>query len=256
MLKAAVSPSTWSAHKFLQNIFLFQLLTYNTCMSVNLPQPPKSETELISRARKLAGLTLNDIAKKFQQKIPSDSRHAKGWIGQLIEISLGATASSLAEPDFQQIGIELKTLPLTQSGNPKESTYVCTVPLTNLHEQDWASSWFKRKLQRVLWLPIEADKRIPLAERHIGNAIIWSPGETELMQLQQDWEELMELVCLGKLDQITSHMGRYLQIRPKGANSKSLTTTLDEEGNTIQTLPRGFYLRPEFTQHIIHSNYA
>lgn len=225
-------------------------------MSVSLPQAPKSEAELLTRARKLAGLTLNDIAKKFQQKIPSDTRYAKGWIGQLIETTLGATASSLAEPDFQQIGIELKTLPLTQNGKPKESTYVCTVPLTNLHEQNWASSWFKRKLQRVLWLPIEADKRIPLAERHIGNAIMWSPSESEITQLQQDWEELMELVCLGKLDQITSHMGRYLQIRPKGANSKSLTTTLDEEGKTIQTLPRGFYLRPEFTQRIIQTNYA
>lgn len=218
--------------------------------------PPTSEDELLNRARQLAGLTLANLAVKFNQAIPLDSRHAKGWIGQLIETTLGATASSLAEPDFQLIGIELKTLPLTASGRPKESTYVCTVPLTNLHEQEWSTSWLKRKLQRVLWLPIEADKKIPLASRHIGNAILWSPDEAEATQLQQDWEELMELVCLGRLDQITSHMGRYLQIRPKGANAKSLTTTLDEEGNTIQTLPRGFYLRPEFTQRIIQANYA
>jgi len=218
--------------------------------------PPTSEEQLLDRARQLAGLTLADLAKKFKQTIPKDTRHAKGWIGQLVETTLGATASSLAEPDFQLIGIELKTLPLTNSGKPKESTYVCTVPLTNLHEQAWSTCWLKRKLQRVLWLPLEADKNIPLASRHIGNAILWSPSEVEASQLQQDWEELMELVCLGKLDQITSHMGRYLQIRPKGANAKSLTTTLDEEGNTIQTLPRGFYLRPEFTQQIIQANYA
>lgn len=218
--------------------------------------PPNSEEELLDRARQLAGLTLADLAKKFNQAIPKDTRHAKGWIGQLVETTLGATASSLAEPDFQLIGIELKTLPLTSSGKPKESTYVCTVPLTNLHEQEWTTCWLKRKLQRVLWLPIQADKRIPLAERQIGNAILWSPNEEELSQLQQDWEELMELVCLGRLEQITSHMGRYLQIRPKGANAKSLTTTLDEEGNTIQTLPRGFYLRPEFTQRIIQTHYA
>lgn len=218
--------------------------------------PPTSEEELLNRARQLAGLTLADLANKFNQAIPKDTRHAKGWIGQLVETTLGATASSLAEPDFQLIGIELKTLPLTSSGKPKESTYVCTVPLNNLSEQNWETSWIKRKLQRVLWLPLEADKNIPLASRHIGNAILWSPGEEESSQLQQDWEELMELVCLGKLEQITSHMGRYLQIRPKGANAKSLTTTLDEEGNTIQTLPRGFYLRPEFTQHIIQNNYA
>ena len=218
--------------------------------------PPESEEQLLDRARQLAGLTLADLAAKFNLNVPKDARHAKGWIGQLAELTLGATASSLAEPDFQLIGIELKTLPLTASGKPKESTYVCTVPLTNLHEQNWETSWLKRKLQRVLWLPLEADKRIPLASRHIGNAILWSPSETEAIQLQQDWEELMELVCLGKLDQITSHMGRYLQIRPKGANAKSLTTTLDEEGNTIQTLPRGFYLRPEFTQQILQANYA
>ncbi len=218
--------------------------------------PPNSEKELLNRARKLAGLTLEELALNFNQPLPKDIRHAKGWMGQLLETSLGATASSRAEPDFQLINVELKTLPLTPSGKPKESTYVCTVPLTNSHEQEWSTSWFKRKLQRVLWLPLEADKRIPLAERHIGNAILWSPSEAETMQLQQDWEELMELVCLGRLEQITSHMGRYLQIRPKGANAKSLTTTLDEEGNTIQTLPRGFYLRPEFTQQIIQTNYA
>ena len=223
---------------------------------MSVVSPPTSEEQLLKRARQLAGLTLADLAIKFNQTIPKDTRHAKGWIGQLVETTLGATASSLAEPDFQLIGIELKTLPLTNSGKPKESTYVCTVPLTNLHEQEWSSCWLKRKLQRVLWLPIEADKCIPLASRHIGNAILWSPDENEATQLQQDWEELMELVCLGKLDQITSHMGRYLQIRPKGANAKSLTTTLDEEGNTIQTLPRGFYLRPEFTQKILQANYA
>ena len=225
-------------------------------MSVSPPHPPQSEEELLTRARQLAGLTLTDIATKFEQVIPKDPKHAKGWIGQLIETSLGATASSLAEPDFQLIDIELKTLPLTNSGKPKESTYVCTVPLTKLHQQEWETCWLRRKLQRVLWLPLEADKRIAIAERHIGNAILWSPTESQARQLQADWEELMELVCLGQLDQITSHMGRYLQIRPKGANAKSLTTTLDEEGNTIQTLPRGFYLRPEFTQQIIQANYA
>lgn len=224
-------------------------------MSIS-PLPPKSEKELLERARLLAGLTLADLAIKFNQPVPKDPLHAKGWIGQLIEVALGATASSLAEPDFQLIGIELKTLPLTNSGKPKESTYVCTVPLTQLHEEKWQTCWLKRKLQRVLWLPLEADKRIPIAERHIGNAILWSPSDAQTEQLQQDWEELMELVCLGKLDQISSHMGRYLQIRPKGANAKSLTTTLDEEGNTIQTLPRGFYLRPDFTQKIIQAHYA
>ena len=74
-------------------------------MPVSTPHPPKSEEELLTRSRQLAGLTLNDLAIKFNQAIPNDTRHAKGWIGQLIEITLGSTASSLAEPDFQLIGV-------------------------------------------------------------------------------------------------------------------------------------------------------
>ena len=76
--------------------------------------PPKNEDELLQRARNIAGLTLADLAERFNLAVPTDTRHAKGWIGQLIELTLGATAASLAEPDFQQIGIELKTLPLTK----------------------------------------------------------------------------------------------------------------------------------------------
>lgn len=220
------------------------------------PSPPQSEEELLNRVRPLAGLTLEDLSLKLSLPLPKSTLHAKGWLGQLFESLLGATASSLPEPDFQLIGVELKTLPLTASGKPKESTYVCTVPLTGLQNQRWETSWVKRKLQRVLWLPLQADNRIPFPQRQIGNAILWSPDAAEEAQLKQDWEELMELVCLGQLDQISSHMGNVLQIRPKGANAKALTTTQDEEGHIIATLPRGFYLRPGFTLNIIQSHYA
>jgi len=218
--------------------------------------PPTSEEELLHRARELAGLTLADLALKANLTLPKSLLHAKGWVGQLLETILGATANSLAEPDFQLIGVELKTLPLTASGNPKESTYVCTVPLNDLHNLSWQSSWVKRKLQRVLWVPLEGDKRLPLNQRHIGNAILWSPKDNVAAQLKLDWEEHMHHICLGQLDQISSHMGKYLQVRPKGANAKSLTPTVNEEGDSILTLPRGFYLRPEFTQQIIQTNYA
>ena len=217
--------------------------------------PPQSKSELLERAHRLAGLSLQQLASQFCEAIPSNSTRAKGWLGQLIEKSLGATAGSLAQPDFAQIGVELKTLPLTASGKPKESTYVCTVPLNPQQTSDWQHSWLRQKLQTVLWLPIEADKRIPLAERRIGCAILWSPTPEDEQLLRQDWEELMELVCLGHLDQISSHLGNYLQIRPKAANAKALSESYDAEGNPIKTLPRGFYLRPSFTQRIIEQSY-
>lgn len=219
-----------------------------------LTRPPLSENELLESASKIAGMTLHQIANQQGLKTPEDQLHHKGWIGQLLELSLGATANSLPEPDFQHIGVELKTLPLNRSGSPKESTFVCAINLTNI-ESHWKNSLAKHKLSRVLWLPVEADPDIPLAARRVGSAILWSPDKDQESVLRRDWEELMEMVTLGELEQITAHQGQYLQVRPKAANTRSLTKGVNSEGEEILTLPRGFYLRTSLTNQILNQKY-
>lgn len=218
--------------------------------------PPKDITTLLKRSRGMAGQTLGDLARSRGIPVPTDLKRDKGWQGQLIERYLGASASTLAAPDFMELGIELKTLPLDREGRPKESTYVCTVPLDKTHDLNWETSWLKNKLNHVLWVPIEANPDIPLAERSVGNAILWHPTQEQQQVLRRDWGELMDMVCLGQLEQITSHHGRYLQIRPKAANAKALCPATDGEGNRIMSLPRGFYLRTVFTQQILNAHYA
>lgn len=217
-------------------------------------RPPLSENELLESASRIAGMTLNQIANQQGLKTPEDQLHHKGWVGQLIERSLGATASSLPEPDFQHIGVELKTLPLNRRGSPKESTFVCAINLTNV-ETYWKNSLAKHKLSRVLWIPVEADPEIPLAARRIGSAILWSPDIDQESVLRRDWEELMEMVTIGELEQITAHQGQYLQVRPKAANTISLTKGVNSEGEEILTLPRGFYLRTSLTNQILNQKY-
>ena len=225
-----------------------------------MKQPPSSAPQDIAslqqRAWQMAGQTLGNLAISMGTTAPTDLKRAKGWQGQLIEHYLGATASTLAAPDFMELGIELKTLPLDRHGKPKESTYVCTVPLDNLADIHWETSWLKAKLSHVLWVPIEADADIPLAARTIGTAILWRPSAQQEQALRQDWQELMDMVCLGQLEKITSHHGRYLQIRPKAANARALCPSTDMDGNRIMTLPRGFYLRTAFTRQILADHYA
>jgi DNA mismatch repair protein MutH len=173
----------------------------------------------------------------------------------LLEAALGATSGSQAAPDFPELGVEMKTLPLRADGRPKESTYVCTVPLTDF-EACWETSWARRKLSRVLWLPVEAENYVPLPNRRVGMALLWSPDSEQETILRADWEELMDMVCLGKLESITAHQGVYLQIRPKAANSRSLCEGIGENGERILTLPRGFYLRSAFTATILAHYYV
>lgn len=218
--------------------------------------PPEDIATLLHRGRQMAGQSLGQLAQVLGVSVPANLKRDKGWQGQLIEQYLGANASTLAAPDFMDLGVELKTLPLDRAGQPRESTYVCTVQLGDTHHLSWEQSWLRNKLRHVLWVPIEAEPAIPLAQRTVGSPLLWQPTPQQEQRLRQDWEELMDMVCLGQLEKITAHHGHYLQIRPKAANARALCPATDQDGNRIMTLPRGFYLRTRFTREILKAHYA
>ncbi|HCT4928669.1 TPA: DNA mismatch repair endonuclease MutH [Morganella morganii] len=211
------------------------------------PLPPASESELLSRAQSLAGATFGELAGCASIPVPPDLRRDKGWVGMLLEYWLGAEAGSKAEQDFAHLGVELKTIPVDESGVPLETTFVCVAPLTGNSGVTWAECHVRHKLSRVLWVPVEGARHIPLAERRVGSPLLWSPSDEEERLLRADWEELMDMIVLGKVEQITARHGQVMQIRPKAANSRALTEAIGPHGQSIQTLPRGFYLKKNFT---------
>jgi DNA mismatch repair protein MutH len=217
---------------------------------------PRTEAELFQRARALAGRTLGSIAAEHGSVPPVELVKAKGWAGQLLERALGASAASRAEPDFQHLGVELKSLPVDARGRPRESTFVCTIALSEIGDVEWESSRVWRKLRRVLWLPIEADRRLLPAERRVGEPLLWSPSAEEESALRFDWEELSGLIGRGAVEAITGHLGKWLQVRPKAANGQARRRALDADGVGFATLPRGFYLRAAFTARLLASHYA
>ncbi|MBL1142339.1 MAG: DNA mismatch repair endonuclease MutH [Proteobacteria bacterium] len=215
--------------------------------------PPINKVELMKRANTLAGITIQQLASKMHVDVPESLVHAKGWFGNLLEHYLGAEAASAAKPDFINLNIELKTIPIDENGKPKESTYICVVQLDPVALSSWDNSLVKHKLTEVLWIPFEASKTIPVALRRIGTPVLWKPDTKQERQLKQDWQELCDLIVLGEIDKISSTMGSYLQIRPKAANARSLTIDKNQSSLNTFTLPRGFYLRPSFTHSIVTS---
>ena len=211
----------------------------------------QTEQQLLACAQSIAGMTFGELAQQLQIPVPPNLKRDKGWVGILIEMALGASAGSKAEQDFAHLGIELKTIPINAQGFPLETTFVSLAPLIQNSGVNWQNSHVRHKLSKVLWLPIEGERQIPLAERHIGAPILWQPSPQQEARLRQDWEELMDYIVLGKLDQITARLGDVLQLRPKGANSKALTKGIGKNGEIIDTLPLGFYLRKAFTHEIL-----
>lgn len=213
---------------------------------------PQTLEQLLSQAQSIAGLTFGELADELYIPVPPDLKRDKGWAGMLLEHALGATAGSKAEQDFSHLGVELKTLPINAEGYPLETTFVSLAPLVQNSGVKWENSHVRHKLSCVLWMPIEGSRHIPLRERHIGAPILWKPTAEQERQLKQDWEELMDLIVLGKLDQITARIGEVMQLRPKGANSRSITKGIGRNGEVIETLPLGFYLRKVFTAGILN----
>ena len=215
------------------------------------PPSPQTIEELMQRANSMAGLTLGQVADSHGFTTPVDLKRDKGWVGQLIEYELGALAGSRPEQDFLHLGVELKTIPIDDKGKPIETTYVTVAPLVGIQGLTWEKSIVYHKLQTVLWVPVQGNRNIPVAERQIGTPILWSPTPDELALLKQDWEEIMEFIAMGQVQERTARHGEVLQLRPKGANSRSVTQSIGKDGSKRLTNPRGFYLKIPFTQSIL-----
>lgn len=216
---------------------------------------PGDIRELSVRADALSGLTLGDLARDGGFSVPDDLRRAKGWMGNLLEKALGATAGSRAEPDFPELGVELKTLPVDPRGKPLESTFVCTIELSAIGSSEWEDSRLHKKLSHVLWIPVEGVRTVPVAERRIGTSLFWQPNEVEQAELRADWEALSLLIAQGRTEEITGHLGEFLQVRPKAARGSSVRRTHDEDGALYDEQPKGFYLRTSFTRRILERHF-
>lgn len=216
-----------------------------------LVTPPETILELQERASSLCGKTLAQCARLLGVSVPTSQLEQKGWIGQLLEKLLGADAKNHQQPDFTKLGVELKTIPIGDSGRPSESTFVTTIQLDKISHESWQTSKVYQKLAHVLWVPIEDTKHVTLPNRLIGQPLLWQPSHDELQVLERDWLELVELITSGHLEQISGRIGDALHIRPKAANSLVLTKAYNHLGEKVKTLPRGFYLRGAFTHKIL-----
>ena len=194
----------------------------------------------------MAGRGLADLAAEHGLAFAGRSgARTKGKTGQLIERILGATGGSAAVHDFPDLGVELKTIPVSPRLRPRESTYVCTIALADADRAEWDTSWARAKLSHVLWVPIvmaEGDE-----PDRVGEPLFWKPTGEQLAVLAADFEEIMGAIALGGIERLTARTGRWLQVRPKGATSRDRTWSVAADESWVETVPRGFYLRTTLT---------
>jgi len=209
--------------------------------------PPTDEAGLLRRALALQGQSIEALSRRFGLSLDGAPVATKGKVGELLERALGATGGSAATWDFPALRVELKTVPLGATGVPRESTFVCSVSLFDADRAEWAESWVRAKLARVLWVPIEAGAGM----RTVGQARLWSPTADQEIGLAGDFEEILGRVGAGGIEGLSARVGRWLQLRPKAAHGRVRTDAPGRDGDRVSTVPRGFYLRARFTGAIL-----
>ena len=204
----------------------------------------------MARARALGGRRLDELAADHGLALPPSTRQGKGFVGRLVERALGAPADARPGPDFEALGVELKTLPIDARGRVRESTFVCGVGAAAA-ELEWERSPVRAKLQRVLFVLIEADRGLAFGARRVGAAFFWSPDRTREAILKADWEEIAGRIAVGEIEHLDARVGRALQLRPKGANAQARTRAYDGDGAPFLGPVRALYLRARFTRAIL-----
>jgi DNA mismatch repair protein MutH len=207
--------------------------------------PPRDLADLLARANDLAGRALDELAATHGIAFEGrDGAKTKGKTGELLERILGATGGAHAVHDFPELAVELKTIPVDAAMHARESTYVCTLQLTEADRAEWATSWARAKLSHVLWVPIVLDD----GPTRVGAPSFWKPTRDQDAVLASDFEEAMGAVAIGGIESLTARTGRWLHVRPKAASSRDRTWSVGrDDGDYIAAVPRGFYLRPRFT---------
>jgi DNA mismatch repair protein MutH len=197
------------------------------------------------------GTTLAELAEGLGMPVPAGKVRTKGWSGQVIERELGAAGSH--GPDFAALGIELKSVPVTEELLPLESTAVCNIDPVTIAGESWETSYVRTKLAKVLFVALVVPNGARgVGERRVAAAKLWIPSASEEAALRQDFELFVRRYFrTGQAAAITGHLGAVLQVRPKAKNAADRRDAFGPDGQPVRLGKCGFYLRPAFVRTIL-----
>lgn len=211
-----------------------------------------SKESIVAYAKRLEG---SSIAGQCRISDSDVQTYAKGYFGQLVErVYFGIENNSRPEPDFAEVGMELKTSPLTMTGRnkyvSKERLVLGIINYCDLLEQEFENSdfWHKNSSLLLIFYLFEKEK-IPLDYiiKIVGE---WAFASDDFEVIKKDWSHIKKMVEDGRAHELSEGQTYYLGACTKGANSKSLR---DQPRSSEKAMQRAFSFKQGYVNHIIAS---
>jgi DNA mismatch repair protein MutH len=219
---------------------------------MKLQYNPSDKNSVIDYAKKLKGKSLRQVC---DVKILEHSYSGKGNFGQVLEkFYFGYEPNSIAEADFAQIGMELKSSPLKQLKNSdyrsKERLVLNIINYLNVVNQNFENSDFIKKNASILLIFYLHQTDYDILDLIIKLVDEWSFPLTDLEIIKRDWETITEKIANGKAHELSEGDTFYLGACTKGANALSVRKQPFSE---IPAKQRAYSFKQGYVNHIIAS---
>ena len=219
---------------------------------MKLQYNPSDKNSIIEYAKKLKGKSLRQVC---DSKVLEHSYSGKGNFGQVLEkFYFGYEPNSLAEADFAQIGMELKSSPLKQLKNneyrSKERLVLNIINYVNVVNQNFENSDFVKKNASILLIFYLHQAGFDILDYFIKLVDEWSFPSTDLEIIKKDWELITKKIADGKAHELSEGDTFYLGACTKGANALSVRKQPFSE---IPAKQRAYSFKQGYVNHIIAS---
>ncbi|WP_414053373.1 Sau3AI family type II restriction endonuclease [Macrococcus equi] len=213
-----------------------------------------SARELISYAKEAEGKYLYEIDKKDMLK----NTNVKGSVGHIIEASyFGYDINSNAEPDFADVGIELKATGITKmkSGKlkAKERLVLNIINYMKEYQLDFYHSSFWMKNQKLLLFFYEykknKDNKMDRDNTQIIKVELFEFPEEDLEIIKSDWKIIHDKIIKGEAHLLSEGDTLILGACTKGATAaKSLR---EQPFSEIKAKQRAFSIKQGYMTSLV-----
>jgi DNA mismatch repair protein MutH len=207
------------------------------------------EKSILAFAKRLEGKTL-DEAVKLEKPLEGSPAVRKGKVGLIYEAYFGLPPSNESEPDFPEVGIELKVVPLVKGADGrlriKERTAVSMINYMRIVKETWETASVRKKLRRILFIFFEVRPGKSEAAYLTKSVFLWSPSHIDERFFDFDWTGTKKKVEQGKAHEISEADSVYLGAVRKGAGKGKDLQPQPFSG--IQAPSRAFALKQCFTR--------
>ncbi len=217
-------------------------------------EPVPSETAAPDPAAEFEARTLatlsSYVGRPFDQLASlagREGKQGKAAVAQVVRALIGERAKGRSG-DFLRFGVEVKTVPVDQSGRVVELMSFPAFVHEELVFEDWELSDLLGRLNRLLIVPVHRGPRTSLAETRMGQPIFWSPSETELDGIHQEWERFKALIEAGEARNLPlPSMTQYIHVRPKARNAQDR----DQAPGGFDVIKKSYWLNQRYLEEIL-----